>query len=139
MILRCGTDLLEIRRLEEKLAKSEGRLEERLFDEEERAYCEGRAERAAGLFAAKEAAAKALGSGLWGEAGLGFRDFLIRHDSRGRPLLELSPKARAFAAQIGELQSVDLSISHDGGFAIAFCTFLFRDRTGKSALSQERA
>lgn len=128
MIVRCGCDLVELSRFARKLEGGAGRLERRIFDERERDYCRGSAEKAAAVFAAKEALAKALGSGIWGEAGIGFGDFHIRHESSGRPVAELSPKALAFAAAIGELVSADLSLSHDGGYAMAFCTLVFRKK-----------
>lgn len=125
MIVRCGCDLVDVERLARKLDQSDGHLEKRIFDEEEQAYCQGKPEKAAGLFAAKEAVAKALGSGIWGKGGLGFTDFIIRHEETGRPYLELSAKAREFASSIGHLISEDLSISHEKGLAMAFCTLVF--------------
>lgn len=125
LVLRNGLDLVELPRFEEKLRRREGRLEERLFDREELRLCAGRSESLAAFFAAKEACAKALGCGLWGEEGLGFHDLRIRKDEKGAPRLELSDKALELAARHGRLLSTSLSLSHTARLAAAQVTLLF--------------
>lgn len=73
-----------------------------------------RAEHMAGLFAAKEAVAKAMGTGF---SGFGFADVEILSDDLGKPRAVLHGKA---AKRLPEDARVHLSISHDGGFALAF-------------------
>ncbi len=68
---------------------------------------------AAGLWAAKEAAAKALGTGIGGE--LGFHDIIVFKDQKGAPLLDFAPEVK----KRFHLTCCSVSISHDGGFAIA--------------------
>ena len=65
------------------------------------------------MFAAKEAVAKALGTGF---TGFGFPDIEILADEKGRPVVNLYRGA----ALLAEDASVHLSISHDGGLALAF-------------------
>ena len=67
----------------------------------------------AGFWAAKEAIAKALGCGIGSR--LGFHDIHIHKDPRGAPYFTLSMQAKAIHC----IQDASLSISHDGGFAIA--------------------
>jgi len=76
----------------------------------------------AGRFAAKEAAAKALGTGLLAD-GVGFSDFEILPDDSGRPILTLKGRAKEKADSMGVV-SVSVSITHDNDYAGAVCTIL---------------
>jgi len=67
----------------------------------------------AGFWAAKEAISKALGCGIGRE--LSFHDIIIAKDPRGAPTFSLSKEAQ----KIHKIKESSLSISHDGGFAIA--------------------
>ena len=71
-----------------------------------------------GLFAAKEAVSKALGTGLLN--GIGFADITIDHQN-GAPVVLLSKKAQKL---LSKPYCASVSISHDGGFAIAVCTII---------------
>ena len=68
---------------------------------------------AGGIFAAKEAVAKALGTGF---VGFGFADVEILSDKKGKPVVRLHGDAAALVRDA----NVHLSISHDGGMAMAF-------------------
>lgn len=68
-------------------------------------------------FAAKEAAAKALGCGIG--AGAGFHDLIVGHTPAGAPRLEFSGAARTTAARLG-VTATHLSISDEQGHALAF-------------------
>ena len=115
MILGIGTDICEIARIAK--AMENPRFLERWFTENERAYIADRnAASAAGIFAAKEAIAKALGTGF---SGFGADKIEILHDAHGAPVCNLLAGAKARAEAIGA-GSVMVSISHDGGMAIAF-------------------
>ena len=118
MILGIGVDLVKVERMEEALARGE-RLKKRLFTEGEIAYCERHKQPAlhfAARFAAKEAGMKAIGTG-WSN-GVGWKDFEIKLDPRGRPHMLLSGKASEFAKAMGATHTV-VSLAHDGGFSIA--------------------
>lgn len=67
----------------------------------------------AGLWAAKEAASKALGTGISAECG--FYDILLSKSERGAPLIAFSPKI----LDRFKIKKASLSITHDGDFAIA--------------------
>ncbi len=71
---------------------------------------------AAGFWAAKEAASKALGCGIGAECS--FYDITISKTAKGAPLLELSSKVKAHF----DVESSALSITHDGDYAIAVVT-----------------
>jgi len=116
MILGVGTDLCQIDRIAR--AMENPRFAQRVYTAAERARLENLcaervSERAAGMFAAKEAVAKALGTGF---TGFGFSDIEILSDEGGKPVAHLHNGAavRADGAR------VHLSISHDGGMALAF-------------------
>jgi len=115
MICGVGLDVCEIRRME-KRAEDE-RFLSRFFTEQERAYIAGRgagaAQTLAGLFAAKEAFAKALGTGI----AFDLREAEIVHDALGRPGYQL----RGRAAELTGEDRFFLSVSHDGGVAAAVC------------------
>ena len=109
MITGIGIDLVEIARIAEMLARWDQRFISRVFTEEEIALCDGRTHRAASYaarFAAKEACAKALGTG-WSES-FSWKDFSIRTAPDGRPLPVLSPRLQARL----QTTNIHLSLSH---------------------------
>ena len=118
MILGIGTDLCPVERIERALKNP--RFAPRICTpwelERLNALCpERQREHLAGLFASKEAVAKALGTGF---SGFGFSDIEITPDDRGKPCVALRGGARALLD--GQNFSVHLSVSHDGGMAAAF-------------------
>lgn len=117
-ILGLGLDLVEVERLGAALARHGARFEARLCRPGEIRPLVGRARVAhvAGLFAAKEAVMKALGTG-W-SSGVGFRQIEIVHTTAGAPEVRLHDEAALCAARLG-VTSVRLSITHDGGMAAA--------------------
>jgi holo-[acyl-carrier protein] synthase len=115
-MLTTGVDIIEIPRIKQVLDRYGQRFLNRVFTPDEIAYCRGRAANLAGRFAAKEAAMKALGTGV---RGVSWKDIeVIRADS-GAPSLRLHGRAekRAEWLQVGEMS---LSISHSREYAVAF-------------------
>ncbi|MGH8930133.1 MAG: holo-ACP synthase [Egibacteraceae bacterium] len=118
-ILGIGVDAVEIERMEVALARTP-RLMERLFTARELADCrlsDGRM-RVPGLaarFAAKEAVAKALGSGV---RGFGFRDIEVTRQSSGRPVAFLHRDAAEYTARLG-IDRVHVSLSTSRNVAVA--------------------
>jgi holo-[acyl-carrier protein] synthase len=101
MIIGIGADLCDIRRIEAALARHGERFTQRLFTEAERARAERRPKPAATYakrFAAKEACAKALGTGL--SRGVFWRDMEVVNAPGGRPTLRLTGGAAARLAAI---------------------------------------
>ena len=121
MILGVGLDLCQIERVLKAIEKP--RFLQRVYTPAERARIEAsggvrRGEIAAGLFAAKEAVAKALGTGFNGF----FADAIeIAPDALGRPVCALSggALARAEALSEGRPFRVWVSVTHESGFAAA--------------------
>jgi len=116
--VRVGVDLMEIARVARIAAHPAGR--RIVFCAAELARAEGlgpqrRQEYLAGRFCAKEAVAKALGSGLG--QGLVWRDIEVLADERGAPRVRLSGGARAVAERAG-VARFDLSLSHQAGLVV---------------------
>lgn len=121
-----GVDIVEIARMRTILRRTPC-FRERVFSEEERAYCDATAlpeAHYATRFAAKEALVKALGVGF--SQGIGVRDIEVRRTVRGRPYLVLSGKAKQYAQKqdIGELP---LSLSYTHTDAVACVLALTKD------------
>jgi len=115
MSLSVGIDLLAISRLQRVLERHDGRFLRRVYTPEEVAFCRGRVNELAARFAAKEAVMKALGTGIRGVA---WREIEVLPDRRGKPLVYLFGRAKARADKIG-LRGIDVSLTHEGGFAVA--------------------
>ncbi|MDO8879285.1 MAG: holo-ACP synthase [Coriobacteriia bacterium] len=114
-----GVDIVEIDRMREALRRHP-RIRERLFSEEERAYCDARNKpeiHYAMRFAAKEAVLKALGTGF---SGMTFRDVEVVRDERGRPVPRLSGRAAEVAEAAGVVEMhLSLSFTHANAVASA--------------------
>ena len=117
MILGLGSDLIDIRRIEATLARHGERFIARLYTDIERAKSESRAQRAASYakrFAAKEACAKALGTGL--NRGVYWRDMGVVNRPGGKPSMALTGGALKRLEAItppGHVAKIDLSITDD--------------------------
>ena len=127
MIVGLGTDIVNIERMEKLYAWHGNKMVKRLFTlREEKEIAEiptgdmrGKASKIAKLFAAKEAAVKALGTGF--RDGITFRDIETTHDTLGRPVLVLHGKAKERFHKIGGGAQVQswLNSSDDYPFAVS--------------------
>lgn len=119
MIRGVGVDVSAVSRWEDEGTRV--KLMRAAFSEDEAAWVKNRGamapQSAAGLFCAKEALLKALGTGL---GGVDMRDIVIGHTPAGAPFYVMNGPVRA-ALERSDADSAFLSISHDGGIAAAFC------------------
>lgn len=115
MKLATGVDLIEIQRLEASIARHGERFLQRVFTADELAEVGGNAASLAARFAAKEAAAKALGCGI---GPVGWRDIEVRRGAASQPELYLHGAAARLAAELG-LTRWSISLSHNQTTAIA--------------------
>ena len=118
MITGTGIDLVEVARIRELLTRHADRFKQRTFTAGEIAYCDACADPAihyAARFAAKEAAAKALGTGLWYEAGVNWTDIEVTRAESGRPSLVFHHNAAKLTSEL----RAHLSLSHTKDHAIA--------------------
>jgi holo-[acyl-carrier protein] synthase len=124
MILGIGSDVTDIRRIEKVIARHGERFLSRIFTETERARAERRANTVATYakrFAAKEACAKALGTGM--RRGVWWRDMGVVNQPSGRPTMQLTGGALARLQAItpeGCAAQIDVTITDEWPLAQAF-------------------
>jgi holo-[acyl-carrier protein] synthase len=117
MIIGIGSDIIDIRRIERSLDRFGRRFIDRVFTKVEQRKSEGRAQRAASYakrFAAKEACAKALGTGL--RAGVFWRDMGVVNLASGKPTMQLTGGAARRLTEItppGMVPQIDLTITDE--------------------------
>ena len=117
-MLETGIDLIEVERVERAIATYGDRFLNRVFTEDELAYCRGRPHELAARFAAKEALSKLLGVGIQHPDGVRWREIEVVSGKRGKPGVKLSGRAAQRARRIG-FKKLSLSLSHSRDHAIA--------------------
>ena len=120
MIYGIGTDLVNIDRVKKILSKNRDGFVKRVLSEHEQALFTNKADSAAYCakrFAAKEAFAKALGTGI-GRV-IGFQDLTVRNNENGKPYFIPSEKLRLYLLEKG-INQAHLSISDESQNAVAF-------------------
>jgi holo-[acyl-carrier protein] synthase len=119
MLIGTGVDLIEVERIARSIERYGERFLLRVYTDLEIAYCSSRrgsAESFAARFAAKEAGAKALGTGI--SRGVTWNEFQVSRNPGGRPLLELRGRAALLATELG-VRAISLSLTHTGSLAMA--------------------
>lgn len=125
MILGIGSDIIDIRRIEQTLARFGDRFTQRVYTEEERARAEWRPEQRAATyakrFAAKEATSKALGTGM--KQGVFWRDMGVANLRSGQPTMRLTDGALRRLEQMtppGHTAHIHVSLTDDYPLAVGF-------------------
>lgn len=127
IVIKTGIDIVAVDRMKSVYAKKT--FAQHFLADSERDYIAAKSGRdesgeivpyqtIAGLYAAKEAVSKAFGIGF--SRGLRFSDIEILHASSGEPYVKLEGYFREVSDTLG-VKDIALSISHDGGFAVAIC------------------
>jgi holo-[acyl-carrier protein] synthase len=119
MLVGTGIDIVEIHRIAQSIARFGDRFLTRVFTAEEIAYCQRKknsAESFAARFAAKEAGAKALGTGI--QHGVTWKELEVRRQPGHRPNLYFTGRASEIAAQLG-VRHISLSLTHSTTSAMA--------------------
>lgn len=119
MIVGSGIDLIEIERIQRSIDRFGARFLERVYTEAEQAYCQRKrnaAESFAARFAAKEAGAKALGTGIG--YGVTWREIEVVREASGRPMLQFHGRAAQIAKHLGAIHAA-LSLTHTAQLASA--------------------
>src|ERR1700741_3580101 len=119
MLVGTGIDMIEIHHIAQSIERFGERFLSRVFTPDEIAYCQRKknsAESFAARFAAKEAGAKALGTGI--QHGVTWKELEVRRAAGRRPTLHLAGRAQEFANRLG-VTHVSLSLSHTGVLAMA--------------------
>jgi holo-[acyl-carrier protein] synthase len=119
MLVGTGIDIVEIDRIAQSIARYGARFISRIFTAEEIEYCQRKkngAESFAARFAAKEAGAKALGTGI--QYGISWKELEVRREPGQRPNLYFSGRAGEIAAKLG-VRHISLSLTHSNTTAMA--------------------
>jgi len=119
MIIGSGIDLAEIARIQHSVDRYGSRFLDRVYTSAEQAYClrkRNSAESLAARFAAKEAGAKALGTGI--SYGVNWLEIEVIREPSGRPTLQFRGRAAEIAARLGVVHAA-LSITHTADLAMA--------------------
>lgn len=124
MIYGIGTDIVHINRMRDDLNKYGDKFARRILTEAEFGEFQGKSNQAAFLakrFAAKEATAKAMGTGF--SQGLSLHHIGVEHDEAGKPVLEFSGVAEKFL-QEKQIKQTHLSLADEREYAVAFVTLV---------------
>ena len=120
MVIGLGTDLIEVARVEASIARYGEQFLQRVFTAGEIAYCQRKRKTAgesfAARFAAKEAGAKALGTGI--ARGVSWREIEVRRAPGERPEIEFTGRAAERARALG-MRRASLSLTHSREVAMA--------------------
>ena len=119
LLLGLGSDLIDVDRIKGVLDRQGDRFLNRVFTDEERAYCFGMKhphKHLAARFAAKEAVSKAFTTGIGAE--LGWKSISVYHGGRHEPLVRLDAQGEALLRQVGGTH-VLLTLSHTDTAAMA--------------------
>jgi holo-[acyl-carrier protein] synthase len=119
MLIGTGVDLIEVERIAHSIERYGERFLRRVYTDHEIAYCSRKrvsAESFAARFAAKEAGAKALGTGI--SRGVTWNEFQVARNPGGRPVLELRGRAALLATELG-VRAISLSLTHTDSLAMA--------------------
>ena len=111
-VLGVGIDQIEVSRIHDSLAQHRDHFITKVFSSEEQAYCQDKADSApffAARFAAKEATAKSLGTGIGAE--FGWLDAEVRHGKAGEPILHFSDRGLELLKSKGANQAL-ISLTH---------------------------
>jgi len=111
-----GVDIIETKRIAKSMARFGDRFLRRVYTVQELNYCHGRVNSLAARWAAKEAVAKALGTGI---GAVSWQEIEVINQPNGQPELCLHGQAKTLAHGLGLLE-FKLSLSHTKKYAVAF-------------------
>lgn len=117
--LITGVDIVNVSRIDKILLDNRESFYHKIFTTEEINYIGEKGHKTttiAGLFAAKEAVSKALGTGI---GVLGWKDVIILHEPKGRPYINFTERGKNMVDNLG-IGEIQISISHEKEYAIAF-------------------
>lgn len=124
MKIKCGTDIIEISRIEQSIANLGDKFLGKVFTEQEIKYCESKGKQKyqhyAARFAAKEAAFKAFSEELKDKYSLSWKDYEVFSDENGKPHMNI------FAIDVENIENIDVSLSHCKEYAVANVVILFK-------------
>jgi holo-[acyl-carrier protein] synthase len=124
MNIRCGIDIVELDRFSRALSTGDS-FKNKVFTPNERSYCESLGKNSlqsyAARFCAKEAVAKALGTGI--SKGISFQDIEVLNEENGKPTVYLHGEAANIYEMLGS-KAIDISLTHSRDYAAAQAVIL---------------
>lgn len=115
--IKCGTDIVEIERIEKSISRTNGKFIEEIYTQKEIEYCESKKnakyQHYAARFAAKEAIFKAISDFLTNKYEISWQNVQILNNEQGRPYIEF------IGVEFNQIKSIDISISHCKQYATA--------------------
>lgn len=115
----CGTDIIEVKRIQEAIEEGKENFLDRVYTKKEIMYCEKKKkmkfEHYAGRFAAKEAIFKAISPLLENKYDISWKNIEIQNEKDGRPFVSF------IGLSFEKIESIDISISHVKEMAVASC------------------
>ena len=124
MKITCGTDIIEIERIQHSIEEIGEKFKERVYTKKEIEYCESKKNQKyqhyAARFAAKEAAFKAVSGQIDDKYNVCWKDFEVTNDEQGRPSIKL------VGIDEKSIENIDISISHCKKYAVANVTVLYK-------------
>ncbi len=124
MKISCGTDIIEISRIEKAINNTNERFIHEIYTAKEIEYCESKGkakyEHYAVRFAAKEAIFKAISHMLENKYSITWQNAQISNDKNGRPYVEFINK------EFEQIESIDISLSHCKEYAIANVVIMWK-------------
>jgi len=125
MRIKCGTDIIEISRIKDSILRNGDIFINKIFTEDEIAYCESKGKQKyqhyAARFSAKEAAFKAISESLENKYELDWKDYEILSDSNGKPHIKIK------GINMENIEDIDISLSHCKEYAVANVTVLYKN------------
>ena len=124
MKISCGTDIIEISRIEESITDLGDKFLNKIYTEKEKEYCEKKGkmkyQHYAARFAAKEAIFKAISTLLKDKYEISWKDVEILNDKTGKPYINF------LSHTYNEIQDIDISLSHSKEYATANVVILLK-------------
>lgn len=122
MNIKCGTDIIEIKRIKDDIEKLGEKFLNRIYTKKEIEYCESKKSQKyqsyAVRFAAKEAIYKAISSQLENKHSIEWKNMEILNDNNGRPVIQIHNSNL-------KIDTIDVSLSHCKEYAIATVIVIF--------------
>ncbi len=123
MKIACGTDIIEISRVEQSMINAGDKFAKEVFTKQEIDYCESKGkvkyQHYAARFAAKEAIFKAISNMLESKYSITWQNIQILNDKNGRPYIDF------IDAKLEQIKSIDISLSHCKEYAVANVNILY--------------
>lgn len=126
MKIQTGIDIIEVERIQEAIEKGGDHFKNRIYTEQEIAYCESKKktkyQHYAARFAAKEAVYKAISNLISDRSDVLWKQIEVEQDENGRPWIQKKKIEKI------ELEGIEISLSHLQGLAVASVVVMIKEK-----------